>query len=239
MKKILLTLVLLCTVLGFAQQGKIYPKNKKIKQGEVNTYIYEPPAGLEIPENSWAVGQSDSFEVVSSPLVKKDSNYEFLMKFSGKTNMVLIKINNQKSKTVDNNNYKGYEIKLNSKYTDDEMQLTKITFWGFTAFDLGEEKYMQMQIDAYKEIMNSNSKKKDDAYFNYLYTSYWINPDSYKTELLKYLERNTGRTFYIEACNVLKRLKKMGADKHVNFLINHFKTQYAKRPALLEELKKV
>lgn len=189
MKKILVTLVLLFSIAGFAQQGKIYPKNKKIKRGEINTYTYEPPAGLEIPDEAWAIGQSDSYEVVSTKLVKKESTYEFSMKFSEKTNLVLVTINDKKSKAIDTNNYKGYAVKTNSKFSEDEMKLTEIAFWGFSAFDLGEEKYTQMQLDAYKEIMNSNSTQKDAAYFNYLIQTCYANPQKTKTEALKYIEK--------------------------------------------------
>jgi hypothetical protein len=119
-------------------------------------------------------------------------------------------------------------------------ELSKGNHWYFNT-RLANVYIWEQQFDLLFELLKSKTSLDNlQTYDKYLLLDYQAEIfDMYQKELLKYLERNTGRTFYIEACNVLKRLKKMGADKHVNFLINHFKTQYAKRPALLEELKKV
>ncbi len=50
MKNFWLLTILLCCTIGFAQNGKIYPKNGKYEPGKSNVFVYEPAYGMEIPE---------------------------------------------------------------------------------------------------------------------------------------------------------------------------------------------
>ena len=43
MKKTLIVIFLFISACSFSQNGRIYPKNKDIKQGESNVYLYVPP----------------------------------------------------------------------------------------------------------------------------------------------------------------------------------------------------
>lgn len=50
---------------------------------------------------------------------------------------------------------------------------------------------------------------------------------------------NTGRSYYVEACRYLRKLRKMGGTSQVEELIAHFRQNYKSRRALMEELARV
>ncbi len=205
MKNLIIAFTLLVSFLGFSQTGKIYPKNKKINRGEINTYIYEPPAGLEIPENALALGQSDSFNLVSSPLIKNNNQYEFLMKFSVTDDLFLVKIINGKGHHIDYDNNNGYLIKLNPKLSKEHTILKEAPIWLFTNH-LSKEVRFQKQIDMYEQAFNANPNlKKKYAYSDYLNLRFELKPEETKSDIIKhieYLKKNTsdeGNLYYLSA----------------------------------------
>ena len=189
MKKILVTLVLLFSFLSFAQQGKIYPKNKKIKQGEVNTYIYEPPAGLEIPEDAWAIGQSNTLNLVSTPLVKMNHKYEFKMKFPIKDNLILITIQNNKEEKIDTNNDNPYPIILNSKLTKEKLREHEIFIWNFTLQHIDSKFLTEKRHNAYVDLFKKYPRLKNEfVYTDFLCSRYMNNPEETKDEIIQQIE---------------------------------------------------
>lgn len=189
MKKILLTLLFLYSVLGSAQQGKIYPKNKKIKHGEVNTYIYEPPVGLEIPEDAWAVGQSNTLNLVSCPLVKMNDKYEFKMKFAIKDELVLITIQNNKERKIDTNNDNPYTIILNSKLTKEKLREYEIFIWNFTLQHLDPKVLTEKRHNAFFDLFKKYPHLKNEfVYTDFLCSRYMNNPEETKDEIIQQIE---------------------------------------------------
>jgi uncharacterized Zn finger protein len=63
--------------------------------------------------------------------------------------------------------------------------------------------------------------------------------EMYEKTSKELLARSTGRAAYQDVCRMLRRMKKLGAGDRVGQLVKEFSEQYKKRPALLEELKKV
>ena len=61
----------------------------------------------------------------------------------------------------------------------------------------------------------------------------------YSERLVKYVDRFMGRNHYQTACRYLRRMKKLGGNEEVNFLIEQFRGNYPKRKALLDELSRV
>ena len=53
------------------------------------------------------------------------------------------------------------------------------------------------------------------------------------------LARSMGRADYQDVCQMLRRMKKLGASDRVRQLIKEFSEQYKKRRALLEELERL
>jgi len=61
----------------------------------------------------------------------------------------------------------------------------------------------------------------------------------YSERLVKYVDRFMGRNHYQTACRYLRRMKKLGGNEEVKFLIEQFRENYPKRKALLDELGRV
>ncbi len=61
----------------------------------------------------------------------------------------------------------------------------------------------------------------------------------YSEEITDYIKVNMGRNHYKTACRYLRRMKKLGAGKQVNVLIENFKKEYPQRSALMDELSNV
>lgn len=79
--------------------------------------------------------------------------------------------------------------------------------------------------------------KNNENYLSKDYSSELI--QLYSERLVKYVDRFMGRNHYQIACRYLRRMKKLGGNKEVKFLIEQFKANYPKRKALLDELSRV
>lgn len=109
----LTVVVLLISLIGFAQQGKVYPKYNRIKIGAVNTFVYESPKNIEIPENSWVSVLPDTFGIITTPLTKVNDNYEFSLFVDPNDTLCLITIIDKNQTPIDSNNKKGYTLLIN------------------------------------------------------------------------------------------------------------------------------
>ena len=63
--------------------------------------------------------------------------------------------------------------------------------------------------------------------------------EMYEKTSKELLARSMGRADYQDVCQILRRMKKLGASHRVRQLIKEFSEQYKKRRALLEELERV
>jgi hypothetical protein len=61
----------------------------------------------------------------------------------------------------------------------------------------------------------------------------------YDLEIRSFIEKNVGRSYYIDACRYIKRMRNLGDNKTVDKLIGEMRNQYKNRRALLEELTKI
>lgn len=60
----------------------------------------------------------------------------------------------------------------------------------------------------------------------------------YKDELLQYMENNTGRKYYKDACAILQRMQALGGSRTANEVVQILQNKYDNRPALQDELMK-
>jgi hypothetical protein len=87
----LLTILLYCTI-GFAQNGKIYPKSGKYEPGKPNVFVYEPAYGMEIPEAEFIGIYYKNQQVISykkTALIKNENQLEFHLKIKDSIPAVL------------------------------------------------------------------------------------------------------------------------------------------------------
>ena len=63
--------------------------------------------------------------------------------------------------------------------------------------------------------------------------------DLYDSEIRVFIEKNVGRSYYIDACRYIMNMKRLGGDDAVRNLIIDLKATYKNRRALREELNKI
>lgn len=61
----------------------------------------------------------------------------------------------------------------------------------------------------------------------------------YEKGIINHLEYNTGREYYKECCGLMKRMRRLGGEDTVEKLISELRQTYPRRPALMDELKKL
>lgn len=117
MKKKLILLFITFINIAFSQTGKVYLKDSKFNFGKENTYVYEPPTGIEIPDQSRAAvaySTSNDFGVEFKKIIKKGGFYEFAVKVPDSCRVILLTINNNQ-KVIDDNREKGYSVLLRTQ----------------------------------------------------------------------------------------------------------------------------
>lgn len=89
-------------------------------------------------------------------------------------------------------------------------------------------------------VQNNSSLAQMEQYEKYLAPFF---PDEladlYEAGIIKFLEDNTGRGHYKEACRYMRRMLKLGAKEKVNQMVAKFRIQYVQRRALMEELARI
>lgn len=202
MRKIILLIAIATINYTFSQSGKIYLKNTKFNVGKPNTYVYEPPQGLVIENNSKAnvlYANASDYEVSLTPLTKKGKNYEFSAQVPDSIRAILVTITDLQ-KVADSNNENGYVVLLK---TQNESELSKSLANGI--FMRNFAKYaLKLKLDTKPETMVSDYEalfakypklKDDNIYLNYLYQKSNIDKEYGNKEMLAYalkmIQKNT------------------------------------------------
>lgn len=189
MKNLILLTALVLSLLCSAQTGKIYPKEKPIP-GEINTFIYEPPVGLKLPEQIWAFAIAHYQIIITTPMTKKNNHYEFSLKFPDSTNYFFLDIENQKGQIYDHNNDLGYEIYLKESPKENPIQalIDKGELCWWTKMNGYRWDYEQITTDLQQVYTSNPNLKNQDSYQNYLKFAYSINSKKYKSEVIKNID---------------------------------------------------
>jgi len=92
----------------------------------------------------------------------------------------------------------------------------------------------------YEALKKDPSLSEVQYYEKYLKTDFKDEIVSfYEAGIFKYLKGNAERSHYREACRFMRRMVKLGAREKVDLMIEKLRKEYARRPALLDELNKV
>ncbi|QGK74421.1 TlpA disulfide reductase family protein [Flavobacterium sp. SLB02] len=215
MKKILILLFITFINNSFSQNGKVYLKDSKFNIGKENTYIYEPPTGIEIPDQSkariiYAANNEDGIEF--KKLVKKNKFYEFAIKVPDSSRTILLTINNDQ-KVIDDNSEKGYSVLLR---TQNKTELSKtlaneisMRNFGFFGLKLKTDNKPEIMVADYEALFAKYPNLKNDkSFYQYLVQKERINKDKTKPEFLafaqKCIKKNT-EEYLILASNIYER----------------------------------
>lgn len=191
MKRLLFLVSLIICNYSFSQNGMVYPKNLDIKSNELNTYIYEPPYGISIPEKAFINMYYQPFNLKNVPLIKKDNSYEFSIKVPDSIMVLVLTIVDKKMETIDNNSNKGYVIYLKNKTAAEleKAKLAKLGFDGLISYLLKLKITAEETITQFDELYKQNPKLKEDkSYVNYLSLQYQKDKIKYKPIVEDYAE---------------------------------------------------
>lgn len=189
-KPIIFILFLICNY-TFSQNGKIYLKNQDLKSGNLNTYIYEPPTGLSMPDNAEIHLFYQPSDNRTVPLIKKGTVYEFSIKSPDSIHVIVMSVVDNKTKPVDTNSGKGYVVYLtnNSKSELEKARLSKIGYNEIYNYFLKLEISEDETIIQFEELYKQNPLLKEDkSYRYYLNLQYKKNPDIFKPLLIESAE---------------------------------------------------
>ncbi|AOW09269.1 TlpA disulfide reductase family protein [Flavobacterium gilvum] len=214
MKKILLFLigVLTCSFV-FSQDGKLYLKNSKFKSGRENTYVYEPPKELLVPEKvivQIAYVPSKNMKFIMD---KVGDKYEFNMKLPDSTAFFMASVLDKKMKLVDNNNNKAYTVFLKSKSSKNkqEIELSRLGLVSKSAQLLKMDIPAEKMISDYEAFFNLNPKlKSNETYTRYLFLLHNSDPKKAEPLLLECVEKlikKGDESSFEDAISIYSRLK--------------------------------
>ena len=216
MKKSIVLIFLLISVCTFSQNGKIYPKSVDIISGGLNTYIYEPPTGLTLPENAVINLVYMPYVNRTIPLIKKDINYEFTVTVPDSIQFLSMTVTDQAMKIIDSNSDKGYVIYLKNK-TKEELEKTKLSYLSYVM----QSNYMlklnvtpEETITRFEELYTQNpALKEDESYSYYLYLQYQKDKEKFRPAVIEYAEKsmkNGGEKSLLKASSIYSLLKMNG-----------------------------
>ena len=89
-------------------------------------------------------------------------------------------------------------------------------------------------------VKNDGNLSTIEQYESYLSKDYAKElAELYAAKILLFLNRNMGRSHYVNACRYIRRIIKLGEQSKANEVIAALKAKYKNRPALIQELNKV
>ena len=192
MKKSIVFILLVISTCSFSQNGKIYPKKGDIKSVGSNTYVYEPPLGLTVPENALVNLFYAPFNNRIVSLIKKDINYEFTITVPDSIQFLIMTVTDQKKKIIDSNTEKGYVVYLKNR-TKEELEkakLSNLSNFGLTNYFLKLNITPDEILSQFDELYAQNpALKKDVSYSTYLYLQYHKDNSRFKPLVIEYAEQ--------------------------------------------------
>ena len=100
-----------------------------------------------------------------------------------------------------------------------------------------KEKWWDKLLNLLRQNTSLQNIEENEKHLSRDYTPELV--QFYSEGITNYIKVNIGRNHYKEACRYLRRMKKLGAGKQVNVLIENFKKEYPQRRALMDELSRV
>ena len=119
-------------------------------------------------------------------------------------------------------------------------ELTPKSSWGYNELVrriyINEEWWDRLFL-LLKQNTSLDNIEENEKYLSQDYSTELV--ELYSERVVKYVDRFMGRDYYQTACRYLRRMKKLGGNEEVKFLIEQFRKNYPRRKALLDELTRV
>lgn len=119
-------------------------------------------------------------------------------------------------------------------------EITPKTKWTYTELIRKiyiKEEWWDRLFEMLKQNLSMENIEQNEKYLAKDYSNELV--AFYSERLTIYVEKFVGRNHYQTACRYLRRMKKLGGNEQVNYLIALFKKQYPQRKALMDELNRV
>ncbi len=195
--KISVLLVLLFTATcAFSQNGKITINTQAADPDGQTTFLYEPPAGLNLPEDIQVNVSCSNIQQKSYPLEKKGPAYEFAMKLPSTSTVLFFAVSDSKQNVVDNNSGKGFVVYLKDPDSDGfgETLLEEIKNVGMAAYFLKLDIQTEDVLKAYESLFASYPDMKTESeYATYLMVKFQTDKEGTRPELMAYAEQMAGK----------------------------------------------
>lgn len=192
MKNPIVFIFLLISIYTFSQNGRIYPKSVDIISGGLNTYVYQPPTGLTLPDNAVINLVYMPFVNRTIPLIKKNANYEFTITVPDSIMFLNMTVTDQAKKIIDSNSDKGYVVYLKNRTKEelDKAKLSNLSYVGQSNYLLKLNVTPEETISQFDELYTQNpALKEDDSYSYYLYLQYKKDNEKFKPVVIEYAEK--------------------------------------------------
>ncbi len=118
-----------------------------------------------------------------------------------------------------------------AKLIDDYRKKNAINI--LTSILIEEKRYKDL-LEVVRKSPNIYTIEKYEKYLKSQFSEELVK--LYAQGIISFLERKTGRKYYLEACRILRKMKKLGGEKTVERLVAALKEHYKRRPALIDEL---
>lgn len=229
MKKSVMLLFLVCCNVAFSQVGKLYLKKSKLLIGKENTYVYEPPKGVEISNEAQVrIIYNNDFDFTggTASLIKKAKGYEFSIQVPDSTHYFAAAIIDKK-KVVDNNMDAGYDVFLNSSNPVDmgKGMAARIELINYANKTLASK--LKLKLDSkpesllaeYNKLYAKYPKMKEDkSHAIYLFLKEPSDKENTKVEMLAFAqkcEKINSEDYLITALSMYNRLEMTDKSKQM------------------------
>ena len=177
--------------------GKIF--SKSAKKAEIpNIYYYQPPKHLVIPHKIYAslvyeIKNKYYYEIVA--INKLDGRYQFSYKANDSAKILILTINDEDKKPIDNNNESGFVIYLNDKKTGIPASAyieaaDLLSYYAPLVLKLNKQKLRSQMIKLFERGFNQSAVLKNGIFYNYYFSLlYQEKGDTVKPMLLAYAKQ--------------------------------------------------
>jgi thiol-disulfide isomerase/thioredoxin len=196
MKSLAFFTLLFAVSTAFSQNGKIILSSQPENPDGQATFRYEAPEGLNMPDDVQANVSCSDIRILSIPLEKKGSGYEFSLKLPESSTVLFFSITDKKQNVLDNNSGKGFVTYLKDPSGEggELVLIEKIQSAGMAAYFLKLDYEEQDMLNEYETFFETYPDLKNESvYAPYLMLKFRKNKEALRPELIDFAEKMAAR----------------------------------------------
>jgi hypothetical protein len=181
---------------AFSQNGKIILSSQPENPDGQATFRYEAPEGVNMPDDIQANVSCSDIRILSIPLEKKGSGYEFSLKLPESSTVLFFSITDKKQNVLDNNSGKGFVTYLKDPSGEggELVLFEKIQSAGMAAYFLKLDYEEQDMLNEYETFFETYPDLKNESvYAPCLMLKFRKNKETLRPELIDFAEKMAAR----------------------------------------------